>query len=195
MERKTSENDFVEIESMRNEYEAMGEMLDNQVIMSDDNIKEKSKESLRHVTKWYRNQWTSNLLGGLGFILLLCGDKTFFPGGVMVALIVILMFKAVFYFVVERILAGVRVMNRDMVSSARKINRIKRLSIIGDIVSYALFIPLIILLSLQFHLNTWGDIILSVTVLVLAVIAVKETFLRNKHLDEIINSPDAGEVK
>ena len=71
MERKISENDFIEIESIRNEYEAMGEMLDNQVIMSDDNIKEKSKESLRHVTKWYRNQWTSNLLGGLGFILIL----------------------------------------------------------------------------------------------------------------------------
>ena len=113
----------------------------------------------------------------------------------MVALIVILMFKAVFYFVVERILAGVRVMNRDMVSSARKINRIKRLSIIGDIVSYALFIPLIILLSLQFHLNTWGDIILSVTVLVLAAIAIKETCLRNKYFDDIINIPDTGDVE
>lgn len=187
MERKISENDFVEIESMRNEYEAMGKMLDNQVIMSDDNIKEKSKETLRHITKWYRNQWTSNLLAGLCFILFLCGDKPFFPGWAMITLIVIMMFKAVFYFVFERILTGASVMNRDMVSSARRISRVKRLSIIGDIVSYALFIPLIIFLSIQFRLNTWGIIIISVTMLVLAAIAIKETCLRNKHFDDIIN--------
>lgn len=187
MERKISENDFVEIESMRNEYEAMGKMLDNQVIMSDDNIREKSKESLRHITKWYRNQWTSNLLCGLCFILFLCGDKPFFPGWAMITLIVIMMFKAVFYFVFERILTGASVMNRDMVSSVRRISRVKRLSIIGDIVSYALFIPLIIFLSIQFRLNTWGIIIISVTMLVLAAIAIKETCLRNKHFDDIIN--------
>ena len=90
------------------------------------------------------------------------------------------------------ILAGVNVMNLDMVSSARRISRVKRLSIIGDIVSYAIVIPMIIFLSIQFQLNTWGIIIISVTMLILAAIAIKETCLRNKHFDDIINISNAS---
>lgn len=109
----------------------------------------------------------------MAFLLFLCGGKPFFQNWAMVALMVILLFKAVFYFVIERILAGVDVMNRDTSSSVRKVSRIKRLNLIGAIVSYALLIPLVVFLSLQFHLDTLGIIVVSVAALILAAVAVK----------------------
>lgn len=192
MERKKSTTDFIEIENLKSDYEAMGKMLDNQLIVSDDKVKEVSKESLRSVMGWYRNQWQSNLVGGSTLTLAVILNKEMFSITTMIALIVVLFSKAVLYFVIDRFFSGADLMNCDMISSARKVDHIKKLGLIGDIVSYSLMIPLIVFLSIQFRLEIWGVIIISATVIILFAIRMKESSLRNRHLGDIISDLDTG---